>query len=39
LHSHRVLEKAGFARKAELKRALFTNGEFMDEIIYAKLKD
>ena len=36
--SHRVLEKAGFLFEARLKSALFKNGEFMDEIIYAKLK-
>ncbi len=38
LKSQRVLEKAGFAFEAKLKNALFKNGEFMDEIIYAKLK-
>jgi len=39
LNSQRVLEKAGFCLEARLKKALFKNGEFMDEIIYAKLKD
>jgi RimJ/RimL family protein N-acetyltransferase len=39
LNSQRVLEKAGFTFDAKLKKALFKNGEFMDEIIYAKLKD
>jgi RimJ/RimL family protein N-acetyltransferase len=39
LKSLRVLEKAGFSFEAKLKKALFKNGEFMDEIIYAKLKD
>jgi RimJ/RimL family protein N-acetyltransferase len=37
LASQRVLEKAGFVREATLKRALFKNGEYFDEIIYAKL--
>ena len=36
--SQRVLEKAGFTLEARLKKALFKNGEFMDELIYAKLK-
>ena len=39
LKSQRVLEKAGFLLEAKLKKALFKNGEFMDEFIYAKLKD
>jgi len=39
LKSQRVLEKAGFVFEARLKNALFKNGEFMDEIIYAKLKE
>jgi RimJ/RimL family protein N-acetyltransferase len=39
LNSQRVLEKAGFSLEARLQKALFKNGEFMDEIIYAKLKD
>ncbi|MDR1950632.1 MAG: GNAT family N-acetyltransferase [Bacteroidales bacterium] len=39
LNSHRVLEKAGFMLEARLKKALFKNGEFVDEIIYAKFKD
>jgi len=39
LKSQRVLEKAGFALEARLKKALFKSGEFMDELIYAKLKD
>jgi RimJ/RimL family protein N-acetyltransferase len=38
LKSQRVLEKAGFALEARLKNALFKNGEFMDELIYTKLK-
>ena len=38
LKSHRVLEKAGFVLEARLEKALFKNGEFMDELIYAKRK-
>ena len=37
LSSQRVLEKAGFSLEATLKKTLFKNGEFMDEVIYAKL--
>jgi len=37
--SQQVLEKAGFTLEARLKKALFKNAEFMDEIIYTKLKD
>jgi len=36
--SQRVLEKAGFTLEARLKNALFKNEEFIDELIYAKLK-
>ena len=39
LKSQRVLEKTGFLLEARLKKALFKNEEFMDELIYAKLKD
>lgn len=39
IKSRRVLEKAGFVFEARLKNALFKNGEFIDEIIYAKLKE
>ncbi len=39
LQSQRVLEKAGFVFEARLKNALFKNGEFMDELIYVKLKN
>jgi RimJ/RimL family protein N-acetyltransferase len=39
LKSQRVLEKAGFTLEASLKKALFKNGEFMDELISAKLND
>jgi len=37
--SQRVLEKAGFICEARLKNALYKNGEYMDELIYAKRKD
>ncbi len=37
LRSQRTLEKAGFKLEARLYKALFKNGEFMDELIYAKL--
>ena len=38
--SHRVLEKPGFQLEAKLEKAVFKNGEFLDEYIYAirKLK-
>jgi len=39
LNSQRVLEKAGFTFEARLKKALFKNGEFLDELIYAKFKN
>ena len=39
LKSQRVLEKAGFELEAKLKKALFKNEEFIDELIYAKLND
>lgn len=37
--SQRVLEKAGFKQEARLEKALYKNGEFLDEIIYSKLKE
>ena len=37
--SMRVLEKAGFEREGCLKKAYIKNGEFMDGILYAKVKD
>ena len=37
--SQRVLEKAGFVFEAQLKNAIYKNGIFMDELIYAKRKD
>lgn len=33
--SHRVLEKAGFRLDAVLEKAVFKNGEYLDEWIYA----
>ena len=36
--SQRVLEKAGFTLEARLKNALYKQGAFLDEYIYAKLK-
>ncbi len=37
--SQRVLEKAGFTLEAKLKKALFKNGELIDELIYVKFKE
>lgn len=37
--SQRVLEKAGFEFEARLKKALYKNNEYLDELIYAKLKN
>jgi len=34
----RVLEKAGFHKEAVLKRALYIEGEFFDEHVYALLR-
>jgi RimJ/RimL family protein N-acetyltransferase len=39
LKSQQALEKAGFILEARLKKALFKNGELIDELIYAKLND
>jgi len=39
LNSQRVLEKSGFTFEARLMKALFKNGEFIDELIYSKLKN
>lgn len=36
--SQRVLEKVGFKLEARLEKALFKNDEYLDELIYAKLK-
>jgi len=33
--SHRVLEKAGFRLEAILEKAVFKNGEYLDELIYS----
>lgn len=35
LQSQRVLEKAGFTLEARFEKALFKNGVFIDELIYA----
>ncbi|HLO91103.1 MAG TPA: GNAT family protein [Lentimicrobium sp.] len=35
--SQRVLEKAGFTLEATLKKALYKNGEYLDELIYSIL--
>ena len=37
--SQRVLEKAGFTCEARHKKALYKNGEFMDELVYVTFKD
>lgn len=37
--SQRVLEKTGFQKEARLKKALFKNGKYADEIIMALLKE
>lgn len=39
LASQRVLEKAGFVYEARLKKALYKNEEYIDEIIYARFRD
>ena len=36
--SMRVLEKAGFEKEGNLKKAYFKNGNFLDGILYAKIK-
>lgn len=35
LGSQKVLERAGFQLEARFEKALFKNGEFLDELIYA----
>lgn len=37
--SQRVLEKAGFELEARLKKAIYKNREYLDELIYSKLKE
>lgn len=37
--SMRVLEKAGFEREARLKRAIYKDGEVLDQVIYATWPD
>jgi len=39
LASQRVLEKAGFKREARLRKALFKNGRYADEIVFSILKE
>jgi [ribosomal protein S5]-alanine N-acetyltransferase len=36
--SHRVLEKAGMTLEARFEKAIYKNGEFMDELFYSILK-
>jgi [ribosomal protein S5]-alanine N-acetyltransferase len=35
--SARVLEKAGFTFEGRLRKSVFKNGEFLDELIYARI--
>lgn len=37
--SQRALEKAGFKQEARLEKALYKNGEYMDELIYSIIKE
>jgi RimJ/RimL family protein N-acetyltransferase len=37
--SQKVLEKAEFKLEARLQKALYKNGEYLDELIYVKFKD
>lgn len=37
--SQRALEKAGFKLEARFEKALFKNGDYIDELIYAKRKE
>ncbi|WP_029905733.1 GNAT family N-acetyltransferase [Prevotella sp. 10(H)] len=39
IQSQRVLEKAGFVLEAELEKVLYKNGEYLDELIYAKRRN
>lgn len=39
LASMRVLEKSGFTKEAILKKSVFKNGEYLDEHVYALLKE
>jgi len=36
--SAKVLEKNGFQKEGVMRRAVFKNGEFCDEVIYGKIK-
>ena len=38
LASQRVLEKAGMKLEGRFEKALFKNGQFLDELIYSILK-
>jgi RimJ/RimL family protein N-acetyltransferase len=38
INSQRVLEKAGFTLEARLEKAIFKNGEYLDEMIYATFR-
>ena len=37
--SRKVLEKAGFKLEAQLKQALYKNGEYFDELVYVRFRD
>jgi RimJ/RimL family protein N-acetyltransferase len=37
--SMRVLEKAGFAREGILRRSVFKDGQLIDSVMYAKVRD
>lgn len=39
LASQRVLEKTGFSLEAKLKKTIFKNGEYLDELIYSIRKE
>lgn len=36
--SHRVLEKAGFAREGHLRRKYFKDGEFIDDVLFGLVR-
>ena len=35
----RVLEKSGFVREGVLKRSVFKDGQLIDSIMYARVRD
>jgi len=37
--SMRVLEKCGFVREAVLRKSVFKDGQLIDEVVYARLRD